>query len=126
MFLSFVEPSLVRTHLDSPVVGVHEVLRLLEERAIPAGTPVFLEDRTMLPVEPLNGWFRHLAYEDKDPKTLREYAYIMGDSSPFCMPGAAMDCLMRRSPTWRLIADRAPSCKPARWAKRRGPRKPSC
>ena len=77
MFLSFVEPSLVRTHLDSPVVGVHEVLRLLEERAIPAGTPVFLEDRTMLPVEPLNGWFRHLAYEDKDPKTLREYAYIM-------------------------------------------------
>ena len=77
MFLSFVEPSLVRTHLDSRVVGVHEVLRLLEERAIPAGTPVFLDDRTMLPVEPLNCWFRHLAYEDKDPKTLREYAYIV-------------------------------------------------
>lgn len=77
MFLSFVEPSLVQAHLGSRVVGVHEVLRLLEERAIPPSTPVFLDDRTMLPVEPLNCWFRHLAYEDKDPKTLREYAYIV-------------------------------------------------
>src|SRR6266536_1983246 len=31
----------------------------------------------MVPVEPLNCWLRHLAYEDKDPKTLREYAYIV-------------------------------------------------
>jgi site-specific recombinase XerD len=77
LFLSFVEPSLVQTHLGSQVVSAHKVLGLLEERAIPPGTPVFLDDRTMLPVEPLNCWFRHLAYENKDPKTLREYACIV-------------------------------------------------
>ncbi|WP_255433437.1 site-specific integrase [Amycolatopsis sp. WAC 01375] len=31
----------------------------------------------MLPVEPLCSWFRHLAYENKSAKTLREYAYIV-------------------------------------------------
>ena len=50
---------------------------LLEFRAIPAGTPVFLDEHTMRPIEPLCSWFRHLAYEDKDAKTMREYAYIV-------------------------------------------------
>ncbi|MEV0712714.1 tyrosine-type recombinase/integrase [Nocardia aurea] len=49
----------------------------LEFRAVPAGMPVFLDEDTMWPVEPLCSWFRHLAYEDKDAKTLREYAYIV-------------------------------------------------
>ena len=31
----------------------------------------------MLPIEPLCSWFRHLAYDDKDAKTMREYAYIV-------------------------------------------------
>ena len=31
----------------------------------------------MLPIEPLCSWFRHLAYDDKDAKSLREYAYIV-------------------------------------------------
>ena len=31
----------------------------------------------MRPIEPLCSWFRHLAYDDKDAKTLREYAYIV-------------------------------------------------
>ncbi|WP_186275182.1 site-specific integrase [Mycobacterium kubicae] len=31
----------------------------------------------MRPIEPLCSWFRHLVYEDKDSKTLREYAYIV-------------------------------------------------
>ncbi|MFQ2845587.1 tyrosine-type recombinase/integrase, partial [Mycobacterium paragordonae] len=37
----------------------------------------FLDDVTMLPIEPLCSWCRHLAYDDKDAKTLREYAYIV-------------------------------------------------
>jgi site-specific recombinase XerD len=53
------------------------VLRLLEERAISAGTPVLLDGETMRPVEPLCSWFRHLSYDDKDAKTMREYAYIV-------------------------------------------------
>ena len=76
MFLSFVEPSLVRRHLDGQVVAAGEIIELLEFRAIPAGTPVFLDEHTMRPIEPLCSWFRQLAYEDKDAKTLREYAYI--------------------------------------------------
>ena len=77
LFLSFVDPSLVRTHLDGQAVAAGEVIALLEFRAIPAGTPVFLDEQTMLPIEPLCSWFRHLAYDDKDAKTLREYAYIV-------------------------------------------------
>ena len=76
MFLSFVEPSLVRRHLHGQVVAAGEIIELLEFRAIPAGTPVFLDEHTMRPIEPLCSWFRQLAYEDKDAKTLREYAYI--------------------------------------------------
>jgi hypothetical protein len=77
MFLSFVDPSLVRKHLGAQVVDSAGVVRLLEYRAIPSGTPVFLDEVTMLPIEPLCSWFRHLAYDDKDAKTLREFAYIV-------------------------------------------------
>ena len=77
MYLSFVDPGQVRRHLGSPVVDAAEMVALLEQRAIPAGTPVFLDDVTMLPIEPLCSWFRHLAYDDKDAKTMREYAYIV-------------------------------------------------
>lgn len=77
LYLSFVDPGQVRSHLSSPVVGAADVVRLLEFRAIPAGMPMFLDERTMRPVEPLCSWFRHLAYDDQDAKTLREYAYIV-------------------------------------------------
>lgn len=77
MFLSFVDPSLVRRHLDGQVVSAAEVVRLLRDRAIPVGMPVFLDEVSMRPVEPLCSWFRHLAYEDKAAQTLREYAYIV-------------------------------------------------
>lgn len=77
MFLSFVDPTLVRTHLGGQVLNPAEVVRLLEDRAIPTGTPVFLDEMTMLPIEPLCSWCGHLAYDDKDAKTLHEYAYIV-------------------------------------------------
>lgn len=77
MFLSFVSPALVSDHLGDQTVSAAEVKRLLAYRAIPAGMPVFLDETSMQPVEPLCSWFRHLVYEEKDAKTLREYAYIV-------------------------------------------------
>jgi integrase len=77
LLLSFVNPSLLRKHLGANPVEAAEMVALLEQRAIPAGMPVFLDDVTMLPIEPLCSWFRHLAYEGKDSKTMREYAYIV-------------------------------------------------
>jgi hypothetical protein len=53
------------------------VNRLLAHRAVKAGTPVLLDEVSMRPVEPLCSWFRHLVYDGKDAKTLREYAYIV-------------------------------------------------
>lgn len=76
MFLSFVDRELVRKHLDGRVPDSVRVNQLLDYRAIPDGTPIFLDEASMLPVEPLCSWFRHLAYGGKDAKTLREYAYI--------------------------------------------------
>src|SRR6266704_1201902 len=38
--------------------------------------PVFL-DRQMRPVEPVCGWFRTLAYDNRQPETMRAYAYIV-------------------------------------------------
>ena len=70
LFLSFVDPSLVRKHLGASGCGLGRGGRAcLKYRAIPAGTPVFLDEETMLPIEPLCSWFRHLAYDDKDAKT---------------------------------------------------------
>ncbi|MFI5540644.1 hypothetical protein ACIA5H_30045 [Nocardia sp. NPDC051900] len=76
MFLSFVDRQLVRKHLDGRAAEPVKVDRLLDYRAIPDGMPIFLDEASMRPVEPLCSWFRHLAYEGKDGKTLREYAYI--------------------------------------------------
>ena len=53
MFLSFVDPLLVQRHLGDQAVGPAEVARLLRHRAIPAGMPVFLDESSMRPVEPL-------------------------------------------------------------------------
>lgn len=77
MFLSFVDSALVRRDLGGWVVDAGRVSWLLSYRAIPDGTPVFLDEVSMRPVEPLCSWFRHLAYDDKSAKTLREYAYIV-------------------------------------------------
>ncbi|UQU67469.1 site-specific integrase [Couchioplanes caeruleus] len=48
----------------------------LDYRSLPDGMPVLL-DASMQPVEPASGWFRALAYDGKDAKTLRAYAYIV-------------------------------------------------
>jgi integrase len=58
-------------------VSAGDVAGLLRQRAVPDGTPVFVDEDTMLPLEPLCAWFLHLAYDGKAAKTMREYAYIV-------------------------------------------------
>lgn len=77
MFLSFVDASLLRDNLGEQKVSAAEVKRRLKHRVIKDGLPVFLDEQTMLPLEPLCSWFRHLGYEGKSAKTLQEYAYIV-------------------------------------------------
>jgi hypothetical protein len=48
----------------------------LDQRSLPDGMPILLDD-AMQPVEPASGWFRALAYDSKQEKTLRAYAYIV-------------------------------------------------
>ncbi|WP_367836490.1 tyrosine-type recombinase/integrase [Streptomyces rochei] len=75
MDLYFVRPRLV-DHLPAEMgPGPVAVRQLLEHRAIPDGTPVFLDEQ-MRPVDPISSWFRRLAVERRDPETLRCYAYI--------------------------------------------------
>jgi hypothetical protein len=124
LFLSFVEPVLVRDHFASGAIDAAEVVRLLKFRAIPTGTPVFLDEVTMQPIEPLCSWFRHLAYENKDSKTLREYAYVTGRFVHFLESRGRGFATATESD---LTADGAgePNGRTGRSVRRCGPRKPS-
>lgn len=51
-----------------------ELSALFARRLVPTGTPILL-DEAMRPVEPVSSWFRSLALERKDAKTMRAYAY---------------------------------------------------
>ncbi|MFD8263589.1 hypothetical protein ACFV19_32920 [Streptomyces griseoluteus] len=51
-----------------------ELSALFTRRLVPSGTPILL-DEAMRPVEPVSSWFRSLALERKDAKTMRSYAY---------------------------------------------------
>ncbi|MBD0674587.1 hypothetical protein [Streptomyces sp. CBMA156] len=63
--------------LNSPALSGQEVARLLEHRAISDGTPVYLDEETMMPVEPLCTWGRGLSYADLAESTLKDYGRIM-------------------------------------------------
>lgn len=49
---------------------------VLEHRTLRDGMPTIVDEQ-MRPVEPICGWFRALAYENKQPETMRAYAYIV-------------------------------------------------
>ncbi|MFI5687641.1 site-specific integrase [Streptomyces sp. NPDC051636] len=51
-----------------------ELSALFARRLVPSGTPILL-DEAMRPVEPVSSWFRSLALDRKDAKTMRSYAY---------------------------------------------------
>jgi site-specific recombinase XerD len=72
-----VDKALVERYLQSEVLSGIEVAALLEHRGISDGTSIYLDDDTMLPVEPLNSWARSQSYADLDASTLREYGRII-------------------------------------------------
>ncbi|MFB7191710.1 site-specific integrase [Streptomyces sp. NPDC056230] len=55
-------------------LGRAELSALFARRPAPAGTPILL-DEAMRPVEPVSSWFRSLALERRDAKTMRSDAY---------------------------------------------------
>lgn len=120
MFLSFVDRSLLAPHLGDQAVAAELVKELLVHRAVVDGTPVVLDETTMLPVEPLCSWFRHLA-DDKDVKTLREYAYIVRRFVRFLDSRgrdvlAATETDLRAYRLWRTESQQRP-VGDAMWAK---------
>ncbi|MFZ3492334.1 site-specific integrase [Streptomyces sp. 5.8] len=76
MDLYFVKRTLVDRYAEALPSGSSGAVGLLDRRVIPDGTPVFL-DRDMRPVEPVCSWFRHLAHKNRDPETMRSYAYVV-------------------------------------------------
>jgi site-specific recombinase XerD len=57
-------------------LGLAELTELFERRRLPSGMPVLL-DEAMRPVEPISSWFRTMALDGLDPKSMRSYAYTV-------------------------------------------------
>ncbi|CAL9278929.1 hypothetical protein SUDANB180_07529 [Streptomyces sp. enrichment culture] len=55
-------------------LGRVDLEELFERRRVPDGTPILL-DEAMRPVEPVSSWFRALAMQRLDPKSMKAYAY---------------------------------------------------
>lgn len=77
MQLFTVDSRVVRRYLESPQLSGEEAAALLDYRAISDGTPVFLDDETMMPVEPGCSWARGLSHADLAEGTLKEYGRIL-------------------------------------------------
>jgi hypothetical protein len=77
LYLFSVDAALVKRYLESDVLSGVEAAALLEHRAISDGTPIYLDEETMLPVEPLNSWSRSMSYADLDATTMKEYGRII-------------------------------------------------
>ena len=50
---------------------------MLDDRGVLDGTPVFLDDETMMPVEPLCSWGRSLSNAELAPSTMKDYGRII-------------------------------------------------
>ncbi|MBT2451354.1 hypothetical protein J7F03_30645 [Streptomyces sp. ISL-43] len=77
MLLFSVDSKVVTNHLESPVLSGEEAAGLLVHRSISDGTPIYLDDETMMPVEPLCSWGRNMSYADLARSTLKDYGRIM-------------------------------------------------
>ncbi|WP_198357371.1 hypothetical protein [Streptomyces fildesensis] len=83
MDLFFVNSGNAKRYLESLVISGDDVARLLDDRAIADGTPIFLDGETMMPVEPMSSWGRTLAYAALKPGTRREYGRIVARLSDY-------------------------------------------
>jgi site-specific recombinase XerD len=77
MRLHFVDSRSARRHLDSGVLSGEHAVELLDDRGILDGTPVFLDDETMLPVEPMCSWARSLSNAELARVTMKDYGRII-------------------------------------------------
>lgn len=77
MQLFFADSNLTKRHLESSIVSGEEIVRLLDDRAILDGMPVFLDEETMMPVEPLCSWGRSLSNSELGEGTMKEYGRII-------------------------------------------------
>ncbi|MGA5412044.1 hypothetical protein ACPCSC_32915 [Streptomyces lavendulocolor] len=59
-----VDATVVRRHLDNPALSGAEAAELLQHLGLADGMPVFLDDETMMPVEPLCSWGRSMSYAE--------------------------------------------------------------
>ncbi|MEU8437103.1 hypothetical protein AB0F18_30225 [Streptomyces sp. NPDC029216] len=76
MLLFSVDSKAVTNHLESPVLSGEEAAASLEHRSISDGTPIYLDDGPMMPVEPLCSWGRNMSYADLARSTLKDYGRI--------------------------------------------------
>jgi integrase len=74
--LYFVKRSLVERHGGLLPAAAAEAVALLDRHVIPVGMPVVMGE-SLRPVEPVSGWFRHLAHLGRDRETMRSYAYVV-------------------------------------------------
>ncbi|MFD4829139.1 hypothetical protein ACFWPV_04665 [Streptomyces uncialis] len=77
MLLFSVGSKVAKCHLESPLLSGEEAARLLVHRSIADGTPIYLDEETMMPVEPLCSWGRNMSYADLARSTLKDYGRIM-------------------------------------------------
>jgi site-specific recombinase XerD len=74
--LFFVDVKRAAALEDAPITG-GRVTGLLEHRAIPEGTPVFLDDESLRPVEPWCSWGRQIAWQVGAARTRKDYGRIV-------------------------------------------------
>ncbi|WP_101434547.1 tyrosine-type recombinase/integrase [Amycolatopsis echigonensis] len=93
MRLYFVDTQAARRHLDVGVLAGRDVVALLDDRGVLDGTPVFLDEETMMPVEPLCSWARTLSNAELSPATMKDYGRIIARFADF-LTGRGRDLLM--------------------------------
>ena len=77
MEVSFVRAELLRDYLDSGLVSAEDIAHLLERHGLLDGTPVFLDEESMMPVPSLCSWGAYLSTGLLDEDTMRSYGRIV-------------------------------------------------
>ncbi|MFJ1709565.1 hypothetical protein [Kitasatospora sp. NPDC088346] len=77
MLLFSVNSKEAARYLECSVLSGDDVVQMLKHWSISDGTPVYLDDETMMPIEPLCSWGRNMSYADLAESTLKDYGRIM-------------------------------------------------
>jgi hypothetical protein len=123
MQLFTVDSKHAKRYLDSALLSGDDVARLLKHRAISDGTPIYLDDETMMPIEPLCSWARQMSYAELDKTTLTDYGRILAGSR-HTRPSAVGTCSRQPSPTSWPTGGCGPSLRSDQSELRPGARNP--